>query len=382
MTKPRRALLLALAGLALPAPAALAHKAHPVAPGETLSGIAAAHGISTAALATANGLSPDAFVMSGTTLQVPEPGVAPVQVATVPAAQIGGPAGASGTTAAAATRGHRVLPGETLSGIAAAAGVSTAALAAANGLSPTAFVIEGTTLRIPAPGSSTSAAAAGAGGGSTSSSPGSSPLGGYRVRLGDSLSAIAARHGISTAALARANGLSEQGVLLTGTVLRLPGGGTAVAQPPSAAPASSSSGGGGPVASPGRVTAQEVQQIAAEHGVPGSLAAAIAWQESGFNNNMVSVADARGVMQILPGTWSWIRDSLAGGRPLDPASAHDNVRAGSMFLNQLLKESGGDPAMAAAGYYQGMASVRRIGMLPSTKQYVANVLALRSRFGG
>jgi hypothetical protein len=53
-----------------------------------------------------------------------------------------------------------------------------------------------------------------------------------------------------------------------------------------------------------------------------------------------------------------------------------------MFLNQLLKENGGDPAMAAAGYYQGMASVRRIGMLPSTKQYVANVLSLRSRFGG
>ena len=38
--------------------------------------------------------------------------------------------------------------------------------------------------------------------------------------------------------------------------------------------------------------------------------------------------------------------------------------------------------MAAAGYYQGMASVRRIGMLPETQRYVANVLALRSRFGG
>ena len=38
--------------------------------------------------------------------------------------------------------------------------------------------------------------------------------------------------------------------------------------------------------------------------------------------------------------------------------------------------------MAAAGYYQGLASVQRIGMLPETRRYVANVLALRGRFGG
>lgn len=326
-----RASVAALVVLLGAAPAAGAHTPHLVTPGETLSGIAAAAGVSTASLAAANGLAPDAFAIEGTTLQVPGPGEAP----------------------------------------AAPAGVSTAALAAANGLSPTAFVIEGTTLRVPAAGSSTMAAASSAGAGAAGG-------GDYRVRLGDSLSAVAARHGVGTAALAQVNGLAEQGVLLAGTVLRLPGGGTAVASPPSPAPAPS----GGPVASGGRVTAGEVSSIAAQHGVPGSLAAAIAWQESGFNNSKVSVADARGVMQILPGTWDWIRSSLAGGRPLDPASPQDNVRAGSMFLSQLLKESGGDPAMAAAGYYQGMASVRRIGMLPTTRQYVANVLALRSRFGG
>ena len=45
-------------------------------------------------------------------------------------------------------------------------------------------------------------------------------------------------------------------------------------------------------------------------------------------------------------------------------------------------ERDGDPALAAAGYYQGLSSVRRIGMLPETRRYVDNVLALRSRFGG
>jgi soluble lytic murein transglycosylase-like protein len=97
---------------------------------------------------------------------------------------------------------------------------------------------------------------------------------------------------------------------------------------------------------------------------------------------MVSSANARGVMQVMPGTWDWVQSNLAGGRRLDPASATDNVRAGALYLGQLLRETRGDPALAAAGYYQGLGSVRRIGMLPETRRYVANVLALRSRFGG
>ena len=77
---------------------------------------------------------------------------------------------------------------------------------------------------------------------------------------------------------------------------------------------------------------------------------------------------------------------LGAGQPrrrrrLDPLG-EDNVRAGALYLGRLLQQSGGDPALAAAGYYQGLASVRRIGMLPETRRYVANVLALRSRFGG
>jgi soluble lytic murein transglycosylase-like protein len=115
--------------------------------------------------------------------------------------------------------------------------------------------------------------------------------------------------------------------------------------------------------------------------VSGSLAAAIAWQESGFNNALVSSANARGVMQVMPGTWSWVEQNLAGRR-LDPNSAQENVRAGVLYLGNLLRNSGGDPATAIAGYYQGAESVRRYGMLPETRRYVANVLALRPRFGG
>ena len=423
-----RALTSAFAALALAAPIA---SAHVVLPGETLSGIAAANGLSTATLAAANGISPDAWVVSGTSLTVPAPGTAPVAPATpalatsaaaaggdghlvlpgetlsgiaaanglstsslaaanglgttsfviagtrlhVPAAGSGtastvsGAPAPSGASSGGSGGGHLVLVGETLSGIAAANGLSTGSLAAANGMSPESFVIAGTRLRIPAPGVGTTTA------GATTTA---TPIGGYRVRLGDTLGKIAAEHGVGMSTLASANGLDPANVLLAGSFLRLPAPGSA---PSTTAAAPVTSAGSTPIATGGRMTSDQIASIAAQHGVPGSLAAAIAWQESGFNNSMVSVANARGIMQVLPSTWDYVESSLANGQ-LDPSSPTDNVRAGSLLLGQLLRDTGGDPAMAAAAYYQGLGSVRRIGLLPETQKYVANVMALRSRFGG
>jgi soluble lytic murein transglycosylase-like protein len=136
-----------------------------------------------------------------------------------------------------------------------------------------------------------------------------------------------------------------------------------------------------PHPTPGHVTSAEIGQVAAGHGLAPSLVAAVAWQESGFNNAAVSPANARGVMQILPGTWQWIQDRLASGS-LDPSSPLENVHAGTMYLGQLLKDSAGDEAQAIASYYQGASSVRRLGLLPDTQRYVANVMELRGRFGG
>ena len=93
---------------------------------------------------------------------------------------------------------------------------------------------------------------------------------------------------------------------------------------------------------------------------------------------MVSSANARGVMQVMPGTWDYVQQNLAGGQQLDPNSATDNVHAGVMYLKRLLTDAGGDENAAIAGYYQGLASVRERGMYDDTQQYVNNVQALRS----
>jgi LysM repeat protein len=336
-------------------PTTAAAAVHTVAPGETLWGIAVANRLPASAVATANGLSPDARVVAGTTLTIP-----------LAAGQTSAPVAAAG-----AAGGYRVRPGDTLSGVAARQGVSIAALAAANGLKPDAQVLSGTILRLPSAGSAPATAP------TQGAAP--APMGAYKVRPGDTLSGLAAAAGVPAAQMAYMNGLKRNGPLIAGTVIKLPTG--AAIRPTAPAPARTIVPQAAPLASPGRLSAGEVATLAAQHGAPASLVAAIAWQESGFNNAKVSGANARGVMQILPGTWSWVQTNLSRGR-LDPASAADNVRAGSLYLAHLLRETNGDPALAAASYYQGLSSVRRIGMLPETRRYVANVLALRSRFGG
>jgi LysM repeat protein len=279
---------------------------------------------------------------------------------------------------AGARVGHTVEPGETLWSIAAASNFTTRALAAANGLPETANVVAGQTIWIPSEAEAASALAGGGsvGGGGTSAVPG--PMGAYTVRLGDTLSGIAARSGVGVQQVAWMNGLDPNGVLLAGTALKLPTGAPLASGPdpaPSVAPQAE------PQPTRERVAPGQIGAIASTHGVSPSLAAAVAKQESGFYNGWISSANARGVMQILPGTWTFIEDQIAG-RQLNPASAQENVHAGVMYLQRLLRDTGGDPSLAAASYYQGLSSVRRIGMLPETRRYVANVMGLRSAFGG
>jgi soluble lytic murein transglycosylase-like protein len=289
---------------------------------------------------------------------------------------------------------HTVAPGETLWSIAAQSNLTTRTVAAYNGLSPDARVVLGSTLKIPSvaegaaalagAGVSTTPVSAAAPGGlaATTSAPGAPRTqGAYVVRAGDTLSGLAAQTGVSLRQMAWMNGLDPAAILLTGTLLKLPNGAPAPAGAATPAPAARVVARASPMPTAGRLSAERIKQLAAERGAPASLAAAIAWQESGFNNALVSGANARGVMQVMPGTWDWVQRNLGVG-PLSPTSPEDNVRAGSAYLARLLRETGGDVRLAAAGYYQGLNSVRTRGMFDDTQRYVDNVIALRARFGG
>src|SRR4051795_8274129 len=247
---------------------------------------------------------------------------------------------------------HTVGQGETLWSIAAANGMSTAQLAAANGLAPTSNVVLGSTIQIPPSGTAVATAPQGATAQLSSvpaatSSAAPPPAGSYVVHAGDSLSAIAARAGVSAGQLAWMNDLDPARVVLTGAVLKRPSetASAAAASAPGPAPVQRVVPSAAPNPTPGSVSSTDIANAAAQDGVSGSLAQAIAWQESGFNNGAVSSANARGVMQIMPGTWSWINQSLAT-RTLDPNSAVDNVHAGALYLRQLMRDTGGDPGAA------------------------------------
>jgi len=288
---------------------------------------------------------------------------------------------------ASAAVSHTVQPGETLWSIAAANNLTTRTVAAFNGLSENAQVVLGSTINVPTVAEGASALAGiGAPQATAASAPAASAsgapavLGSYVVRSGDTLGGLARNAGVSLDTMAAANGLDPARPLLIGTVLKLPAGAPTPPRASEPVPTQRVVSPAGPQPTPQRVGAADIQSVASQYGVSPSLAAAIGWQESGFNNGMVSDANARGVMQVMPGTWSYV-ESISGQK-LNAASASDNVRAGVLYLQHLLQQTGGDENAAIAGYYQGLGSVRSRGLFDDTQRYVANVQALRSRFGG
>ncbi|HTW11590.1 MAG TPA: transglycosylase SLT domain-containing protein [Solirubrobacteraceae bacterium] len=244
---------------------------------------------------------------------------------------------------------HVVMPGETLTSVAAADGLSVNALAAANGISPESELIIGQVLEIPPLTPQTAA--------------------GSSAHVQPTHSATQYVSDTGTATTQTQSDTDTQ----TSTT-------TQPASPPVKHTAATSYG--APEPTDEYVSAAEIAEIADSEGVPPALAEGIAWQESGWSNDVVSNVGAVGVMQIVPTTWSWIDTYLTPADPLQTASAAANIRGGVLLLHQLLAETNGSWSLTAAGYYQGLASVDKHGMYADTQQYVNDVLALAARFGG
>ena len=217
----------------------------------------------------------------------------------------------------------------------------------------------------------------------------------YTVRSGDNLTLIASRHHVSVRTLIVRNKLPRNGLVTIGRKLAIP---TRVAVGGSTAARKSTPAYNAGVRIPDRVRSSVgahraylathrqpskatvrklVYKTARKHHVDPSLALAVAYHESGFQQKVVSSVDAIGVMQVLPSTGRVL--SRQYGRNLDLLKAQDNITAGVLLLQQLLRSTG-RADRALAGYYQGLGSIAARGLLPQTHAYIRNVSALRPRF--
>lgn len=192
----------------------------------------------------------------------------------------------------------------------------------------------------------------------------------YTVKKGDNLSKIAQRFDTTVADLAAANNIKRANRLQIGTVLKLP---TRPAHGDPRLPAKLRQ-------SPERLALIPLfDRAAARYKVPADVLKALAWQESGWQNDKVSSAKALGIGQLMPDTVDFVNDVLLR-KNLDPRKPADNIAISARYLAWLLQQTNGDVHQALAGYYQGLASVRRQGPLPETNVYVNNVVSLRARF--
>ncbi|MFF2244121.1 LysM peptidoglycan-binding domain-containing protein [Arthrobacter sp. NPDC058130] len=295
-------------------------KVYVVKPGDTLSGIAARHGVGLSEVFKWNGLGMGSVIYPGQKVKVGGGSSTPVPsapVATAPASSAPKPASSGSYT---------IKAGDTLSGIAARNNVRLSDVLSANRLTMSSIIYPGQKLVIP--GASTIAPA-------SSTPTATAPLV-PSTFLGFSYPAAVVSSANQNKALLNASPVPSR---------------------------------------------QQMKSIVADTarrmGVDASLALAFAFQESGFDQRAVSPANAIGTMQVIPSSGEWASDLV--GRKLNLLDPYDNATAGIAIIRQLVRSSP-DLDSAIAGYYQGQYSVSQNGMFEDTKGYVAAIKANRTLF--
>lgn len=134
----------------VPSAATATNGAYTVRAGDTLTGVANAFGVSIQALAQANNIPPNGFLYTGWQLNIPGTAASNASAASASASNAASASNESKDAASEldAEGTYIVKPGDTLSGIAVAFGVTTQAIAAANNLS-TLYVFSNQRLTIP-----------------------------------------------------------------------------------------------------------------------------------------------------------------------------------------------------------------------------------------
>jgi LysM repeat protein len=200
----------------------------------------------------------------------------------------------------------------------------------------------------------------------------------YTVRSGDTLTGIAVATKTSIKTLARANHLQNINRIFQNQVLCIPypikqghvpsglmSNGTVRWYAYSALESSTQS-----------QVKKTLRQAAAHYHLPVSLLQAIAWQESGWQQRIISRDGGIGVMQIMPYTAMGLNASL--GKRHDPYKLHDNIYLGAYYLHILWKNFHGDLNKVISAYNEGGWAVVHQGIF--NWHYVNNVRCLMNSF--
>jgi len=379
--------------IALVASMLLATDSVVVASGDTLSGIAAANGVSVAQLVKWNDITDPNLIYAGTQLIVTAPTAA--QTAT---AQPQAP-----TPTPTPTQQYLVRAGDTLSTIARHFGLTILRVIELNRISNPNLIYAGQTLTLDDSASTPTPASA-------------APLQHYTVRIGDTLSGIASKLGVSMSALAAANAISDPDRIKAGDDLTIPGAPASLAPPtttvpptttaqptpttapptttapplpapPTTAPAPAPANTTSPsittppatVPDPSAIGSASLSPLfehwAAIYSVPQGLIEALAWKESNWQPDAIGPAGHLGIAQLSPDTVAFVEANLLGVRT-DPLNASDGIRLEARYFRYLADRTSSE-RLALAAWNQGLHNLLANGMSETGSKFADEVIAIR-----
>ncbi len=111
------------------------------------------------------------------------------------------------------------------------------------------------------------------------------------------------------------------------------------------------------------ITYQDImERYADEYNLQPAFVAAVIRNESSFRTDAESSVGARGLMQLMPDTASWIAGKLGESSAYSFDNLYDaetNIRYGCWYLNYLSRMFRGDAVLVSAAYHAGQTTVTR-----------------------